>query len=134
MCELFLLQSRRGTFPTCGVICVTDELPPGSGVTHPARAGHVVLSLFSLLSSQRALWFFLFSLYFLCFNIQRLVLPKFKQAVRMYEVTASMQLVVFDSHSKPVTFREEQTLLLQHYRASIKSNFLQLYPNFDSSV
>lgn len=56
----------------------------------------------------------------------------------MHEVTVSMQSVVLDSHSKPVTFWEEQTQLLQHYHATIKSNFLQaspqLYPNFDSSV
>lgn len=90
-------------------------------------------SLFSQLSSQRALRslrFFLFSLhfpflvfifslslfffFFLHTCMQRLVLPKFKQAVRMYEDTVGMQLVV-DSHSKPVTFWEKLMQLLQHY-------------------
>lgn len=96
------------------------------------------LFLLSFLSSQGALWFFLFRLYFLHFNIQSLVLPTFQQAVRMHEVTLSTQSVVLDGHSKPVTFWEEQTQLLQYYCATIKSNFLQvspqLYPDFDSSV
>lgn len=56
----------------------------------------------------------------------------------MHEVTVSMQLVVFDSHSKPVRFWEEQTQLLQYCHAIVKSNFLQvspqLYSNFVSSV
>jgi len=63
-------------------------------------------SLFCVLLSQGALWFFLV-FFFLCFSIQRLVLLKFKQAVRMHGVTVRMQPVVLDSHSKPVIIWEE---------------------------
>lgn len=40
-----------------------------------------------------------FSLGFLCFNIERIVLPKLEQAVMMYEVTVSVQKVLLDRHS-----------------------------------
>ena len=59
----------------------------------------------------------------------------FKQAERMYEVTVNMQSVLYDSHSKPVTFLGRANALLQHYHATTKSNFLhvspQPYPDFD---
>lgn len=62
----FFCSLEEVHFPTYGVICVTGnylqvlELPI-------QNAPGTLSSLFSLLSSQRALCFFLFSLYFLCF-------------------------------------------------------------------
>lgn len=71
-----------------------------------------------------------FSLGFLCFNIERIVLPKLEQAVMMYEVTVSVQKVLLDRHSTfpwppSITICEEQKQLSQHNHATTKANILQ---------